>query len=166
MESGLGITRVSQRVAVGFVLVVFAVLAASASAAPTSHHVDTTATAQATFLDVHSGMAACWNLQGHAIFPGIGRTNFTGQYCTIGPNFVDGSFTEETTLRVSKDGSEFTIGGSTVSPTGSQIPPPGTWTVTDAFGRFAGLSGSGTLTFASLQPSSTLTLTLAGTLTR
>jgi hypothetical protein len=147
-------------------VLLFAGVAGTASASPASHDINSTTSAQATYVDVHSGMAVCWNLQGATVIPTLGRTSFTGQYCVVGPNFLDGSFIEEVTLAFSKDNGQFTISGSTVSPNAAQTPPPGTWTLSEATGHFAGLAGSGPLTFATSEPGSTLTFTIAGALVR
>ena len=135
--------------AAGIVLML-SVAVASSPAAPPPHQIDTALTATATFVDVHSGFAVCWDLRGTGIIPAVGRVDFTGFYCQI---FIDSapwggrSYPFVTIDFTAANGDTFTIQtGEPVLHDPNHDPSVQPWTVTAATGRFADLSGSGSYT--------------------
>jgi hypothetical protein len=94
------------------------------------------------------------DLDGTATIPSLGRVNYTGHYDVIVhdnldlgtqglSSHLDLTFTAANgdTFEVIADSGDFNFG---------EDPPPATWGISNASGRFSGLSGSGTYTVAGL----------------
>ena len=149
------------------IVLMLSVSVASSPAAPPPHQIDTAITATATFVDVHSGFAVCWDLSGTATIPAVGRVDFTGFSCSI---FIDSApwggrrYSTVSIDFTAPHGDTFQLAtGELVLNDPNHDPSVQPWTIRAATGRFAGFSGSGSYT-ADLTGPTTLIVSLTGTL--
>jgi hypothetical protein len=159
-------------------LLTLCLLAATAVVVPAgaqAAHVHSTLTGTITFADGW----CCGDLgavEGVGKVSGLGRVSFVADWLSgcepeHGPRSSDPEcFTREQVVLTKKNGATLTLGGELMG--GAEAFDPGglvvPWSVTGGTGRFASLSGSGTVSFTPRLDSATLTATVAltGTLSR